>query len=146
MAVNNQNNGVSSIIIGNTTSLFVDTSLSKDAILNVKNSTENFIPVQQILNSKVKLTWSDLPEQAGNFSVFNKKEALENISFNYNRVESNLDQLNKNVVSDYETPESIASLFNTLQTNRTDNQIWKWFVIFALLFLVTEMAIIRFVK
>ena len=146
MAVNNQNNGVSSIIIGNNTSLFIDTSLSKDAILNVKNDAENFIPIQQILNSKVKLTWSDLPEQAGNFSVFNKKEALENISFNYNRVESNLDLLDKNVVSDYETPESIASLFNTLQTNRTDNQIWKWFVIFALLFLVTEMAIIRFVK
>jgi hypothetical protein len=37
------------------------------------------------------------------------------------------------IVSDYKTIESIASL-DTLQTDRTDNQIWKWFVIFALSF------------
>jgi hypothetical protein len=40
--------------------------------------------------------------------------------------------------------DSITNVFDTLQTNRLDNQIWKWFI-FALLFLV-EMAIIRFMK
>jgi hypothetical protein len=57
-----------------------------------------------------------------------------------------LDLANENAVSDYTKIDSIAAVFDTLQTNRTDNQIWKWFLIFALLFLVTEMAIIRFVK
>jgi len=57
-----------------------------------------------------------------------------------------LNQANKAVLSDYKTIDSIETVFNTLQTERTDNQIWKWFVIFALLFLITEMAIIRFVK
>lgn len=146
MAVNNLNNGVNAIIIGNNTNLFIDTTLSKDAILNVKNTTENFIPIQQILNSKVKLMFDELPVQAGNFGVFNKNEIVENISFNYNRTESNIESVDENVVSDYETPESIASLFDSLQTDRTDNQLWKWFVIFALLFLIIEMAIIRFVK
>ena len=58
----------------------------------------------------------------------------------------NLAQANKDALSSYKTIDSIDILFNSLQTDRTDNQIWKWFVIFALLFLVTEMAIIRFVK
>jgi hypothetical protein len=146
MAVNNQNNVVNSIIIGNNTNLFIDTSLSKDAILNVKNGAESFIPIQQILNNKVKLMFNELPVQAGNFSVFNKNEILENISFNYNRTESNIEFVVENLVSNYETSESIASLFDTLETDRTDNSIWKWFVIFALLFLIIEMAIIRFVK
>jgi hypothetical protein len=146
MAVNNQNNVVNSMIIGKNSTLFMDTTLSNDAILNVKNTTESFIPIQQILNSKVKLMFNELPNQAGNFGIFNKKEIVENISFNYDRTESNLDQFDENVVDDYEISESITTLFNALHTNKTDNQLWKWFVIFALLFLVIEMAIIRFVK
>ncbi|MFM2370091.1 MAG: hypothetical protein RL619_2412 [Bacteroidota bacterium] len=146
MAMNNQNNAISALIIGNNNPHFTDASLNKDDILTVKGSDEQFIPIQQILNNKVKMIFNDYPEQAGNFSIYNKKEWLENISFNYNRTESNLAAANENIVSNYKTTESITSFFDTLQTDRTDNKIWKWFVIFALLFLLTEMAIIRFVK
>ncbi|MBP6180458.1 BatA and WFA domain-containing protein [Flavobacterium sp.] len=146
MAMNNQNNAISALIIGNNNPHFTGASLNKDDILTVKGSDEQFIPIQQILNNKVKMIFNDYPEQAGNFSIYNKKEWLENISFNYNRTESNLAAANENILSNYKTTESITSFFDTLQTDRTDNQIWKWFVIFALLFLLTEMAIIRFVK
>ena len=146
MALNNQKNAVNSLTIGNEDPLLVDVALSKDAILNIKNNTETFIPIQQILNNKVKLTFNDFPEQACNFGVYNQKERLQNISFNYNRIESDLYQVNENLLSDYKKIESVATIFDTLQTSRADNQIWKWFVIFAMLFLVTEMAIIRFVK
>jgi hypothetical protein len=54
--------------------------------------------------------------------------------------------IDENALSKYKMIDSITNVFDTLQTNRLDNQIWKWFVIFALLFLVTEMAIIRFMK
>lgn len=146
MGINNQNNGVNALIIGNNNPFFIDATLSKDEILKVQNDGETFIPVQQMLNDKVKLTFNDYPEQAGNFGIYNQKERLQNISFNYNRTESDLDQANEDAVSDYKTIDSIGTVFDTLQTDRTDNQIWKWFVIFALLFLLTEMAIIRFVK
>ena len=146
MGINNQNNGVNALTIGNNNPFFIDASVSKDEILKVQNETETFIPVQKMLNDKVKLTFNDYPEQAGNFGIYNQKERLQNISFNYSRTESDLDQANENAVSDYKTIGSIETVFNTLQTDRTDNQIWKWFVIFALLFLVTEMAIVRFVK
>ena len=146
MGINNQNNGVNALAIGSNNPFFIDATVSKDEILKVQNDAETFIPVQQILNDKVKLTFNDYPEQAGNFGIYNQKERLQNISFNYNRTESDLDQANKNVLSDYKTIDSINTVFDTLQTDRTDNQIWKWFVIFALLFLATEMAIIRFVK
>jgi hypothetical protein len=146
MALNNQNTGINALIIGNGTPYFVESLLSKDEILNVKNNNETFIPIQQILNNKVHLTFNDYPVQAGNFGIYKQKEWLENISFNYNRTESNLALANEKAVSDYKTINSIATVFNTIQTDKTDSQIWKWFVIFALLFLVTEMAIIRFVK
>jgi hypothetical protein len=146
MGINTLNNGVNAITIGNNNPFLVDATLSKDEILKVKNETETFIPVQQILNDKVKITFNDFPVQAGNFGIYNLKERLQNISFNYNRTESDLAQSNENTLSDFKTIDSIDTVFDSLQTDRTDNQIWKWFVIFALLFLVTEMAIIRFVK
>ena len=146
MAMNNQNNGVNALIIGDNKPHLTEASLNKEAILTVKGLAEQFIPIQQIFNTKVKMTFNDYPEQAGNFSIYNKKEWIENISFNYNRTESDLASANDAILSNYKTAESIKSFFDTLQTDRTDNQIWKWFVIFALLFLITEMAIIRFVK
>ncbi|WP_269684146.1 vWA domain-containing protein [Flavobacterium lacustre] len=146
MAVSNQNTGINSLTIGNTTPYFADALLAKDAILTVKGNEEQFIPIQQILNNKVQLVFNDYPEQAGNYGIYNKKDWVENISFNYNRTESNLASANEDAVSEYKIIDSIASVFDTIQTNRTDNQIWKWFLIFALLFLATEMAIIRFVK
>ncbi|WP_119789820.1 vWA domain-containing protein [Flavobacterium anhuiense] len=146
IAQNNQKTGVNALTIGNNQPYFVDVLLTKDAILELKGTEDSFIPVQQILNNKVKLTFNDFPETAGNYSVFDKKEWVENISFNYKRTESDLSQVNTNVVSDFKTADTISTIFNTLQTERTDSQIWKWFVIFALLFLALEMAIIKFVK
>ena len=146
MGQNNQKTGVNALTIGNNKPYFVDVLLSKDAILEVRGNDDSFIPIQQILNNKVKLTFNDFPETAGNYSVFDKKESVENLSFNYKRSESDLSQVNTNVVSDFKTADTISTIFNTLQTERTDSQIWKWFVIFALLFLALEMAIIKFVK
>ena len=146
MAINNQNKGIKALTIGNNNPYWVDVNLSKDEILNVKNENETFIPIQQILNNKVQLTFNDYPVQAGNFEIYKQKNWLQNVSFNYNRTESNLAQANENMLSDYKTNDTIPTIFDTLQTYRIDNQIWKWFVIFALLFLVTEMAILRFVK
>ncbi len=146
IAQNNQKTGVNALTIGNNQPYFVDVLLTKDAILEVKGNEDSFIPIQQILNNKVKLTFNDFPETAGNYGIFDKKEWVENISFNYKRTESDLSQVNTSIVSDFKTADTISTIFNTLQTERTDSQIWKWFVIFALLFLALEMAIIKFVK
>lgn len=146
MALNNQNNGVSAIPIGSNIPFLIDINLAKDDILKVKNESETFIPMQQILTNKVKMTFNDLPVEEGNFGIYNQNERLQNISFNYNRTESDLAATNENLLSNYNTVDSINTVFNTLQTDRSDNQIWKWFAIFALLFLLSEMAIIRFVK
>jgi hypothetical protein len=146
MALSKLNNGINANTIGNNSSYIVPVILSKDEILTVKNSEEKFIPVQQLLNNKVQLFFNDYPEKAGNYTIYDSKKPVENISFNYPRTESNLDQINQSILSDYKTSDSISTIFDTLQTNRSDNQIWKWFIIFALLFLALEMAIIKFMK
>ena len=146
MAQSSQKTGVSAIKIGNNTPFLVDALMAKDEIVSVKNPEENFVPVQQILNNKVKLTFKDYPQNAGNFGIYKKDELLKNISFNYDRTESDVTSTNTDLLDDYKVIDSIETVFDTLQTDRTNNEIWKWFVVLTLLFLVTELFIQKFVK
>ena len=146
MAQSSQKSGVTALTIGENQPFVVETSLSKDEILTVKNQSESFIPVQQLLNTKVKMTFADQPAQAGNFGIFNGTNSVENISFNYSRTESNLSLANPDIAVGFQNSENIESVFNTIQTDRTDTQIWKWFVWLTLLFLVLELLIQKFVK
>jgi hypothetical protein len=75
-----KNTGINAITIGDNSPHIAEASLDKDAILTIKGSDEQFIPIQQILNNKVKMNFQDNPIQAGNFRVYNKKEWIENIS------------------------------------------------------------------
>lgn len=145
MAQNKLKTGLNSIKIGTYNPIFIETTLEKDAILKIKNNTESFIPLQQISNGKVKLTCNDNPTNAGNFEVFNGNQSLSNLSFNYSRTESDLKNIG-NATDDFNKESDIETLFEKLQTNRTDNQIWKWFVVLALLFLILEIFIQKIVK
>ena len=146
MAQSSQKTGISAMVIGENNPILIEAQLLKDEIVTIKNKDEKFIPIQQILNNKVKITFSDYPQQAGNFGIFKQENLLKNISFNYDRSESNLTPISENLLSDYNTKDSVEAVFDTLQTERTDSEIWKWFVIFTLLFLVTELFIQKFVK
>lgn len=150
MAQNAQKSGIKSFAIGKNQSTVVETLLSKDEIVSIKNSQNdakgNFIPVQQILNNKVKLTFNDNPNTAGNYGVFNTNTLIDNLSFNYDRTESNLSNPNTNAADEFEEISDLETIFDTIQTDRTDSQIWKWFVLLTLLFLVIEILIQKLVK
>ncbi len=124
----------------------VDALLSKDEVVTIKNDNYSFIPVQQISNDKVKLSFGDYPEVAGNYSVYQKEKAIANLSFNYPRTESALNQKPNAVFDDFDTINSISEAVDSLQENRTDTQLWKWFLAATLLFLLFELLIQKFVK
>ncbi len=146
MAQNSANMGVNAITIGDNNPIIIETQLAKDEILTVKNTEESFIPVQQILASNVRLTLNDNPQKAGNFAAFKGSEIVKPLSFNYARTEGDLSAANTDALSAFKTIDSIESVFNSLLSDRTNNEIWKWFVILALLFLIAELFIQKFVK
>lgn len=146
MAQNAQKTGVNALIIGENQPFLVGTNLSKDEILEVKNDAEKFIPTQQILYNKVKLEFNDYPIFAGNFGVYKKINLVRNISFNYNRSESNLEPPSNPFLSDYKVVNSIETVFNSLLSDRSNDEIWKIFVLLSLLFLFLEILIQKLVK
>lgn len=146
MAMSADKNGVKYETIGYSNPFLITAKLEEDEIVSIKNTSEEFIPMQQIMSDKIKISCGDNPMEAGNFQVIQNKKPIENISFNYDRSESNLTLPGDETLSNLNKIESIESFFDTIQIERTDSQVWKWFIIFTLLFILLEIFIQKFVK
>lgn len=146
MAATGGKTGISSITIGDDKPLVLDIALGRDEIVNIKGKSEAFIPVQQLLSGKVKLNFNGLPTVSGNYGVYKQTKLQKEISFNYARTESDLNNANPDALADCKTVSSIDQVMDDMLSGRTDNELWKWFVILALLFLVSEILIQKFVK
>lgn len=146
MAQNSSKTGISAITIGTSESLILDALLTKDEVVTVRNEDSDFIPMQQVLSNKVKLSFGDYPEKAGNYAVYKGGNNLKNISFNYARSESNLALQNKAILDNFTVTKSVATVYDDIQSERTADELWKWFVIGTLIFLLLELFIQKFVK
>ena len=146
MAMNKDKNGVKYETIGNTNPFLIIANKTNNEIISIRNPSEEFIPSQQIMSDKIKISCADNPSLAGNFEVIQSKKNVGNISFNFDRKESNLTLPSDETLADLNVVSNIESFFETIQINRTDSQVWKWFLIFALLFLLLELFIQKFVK
>jgi hypothetical protein len=87
-----------------------------------------------------------MPNIAGTYNINNKLEFIENISYNYQKDESNLTYQDLSALEQIKVSPSIPDLFDTLKSDSKINELWKWFVIFALIFLVIEMLILKYFK
>ncbi len=130
--------------IGKANTYDIDVALLQDRILSIENGTTNFVPRQQVFSNKVRLYTDNAPKTAGIYNIKDKSEVLKRVSYNYNRNE-NLLQYRTNF-GKLKTNESIAEVFDTIKSDTKVNALWKWFVTFALLLLITEMLILKFFK
>ena len=133
--------------IGKENNFDVAIELQQDHILTLVNDVSNIIPQQQYFNNKIVITTSETPDIAGTYSINNENIPIKYVSYNHNKEESiltyqNLSFNNSNVI----LSDSIASTFETLKSNSKVNELWKWFVIFALIFLIIEMLILKYLK
>lgn len=145
MAHNQERSGVMSRFIADDTPVFIETKLSKDEVVKLKNNTEEFIPAQQVFSQKIKFSFTEVPKKAGNYGIYKNQELLANIGFNYYRTEGDLSKDNLALLKDY-PQKSIATIFSDLESERSDNELWKLFLLFGFLFLVIEVMIQKFVK
>ncbi|HLN73084.1 MAG TPA: BatA domain-containing protein [Prolixibacteraceae bacterium] len=98
----------------------------------------------------------DIIGQAGHYILYNGNTPAQSLSFNYSREESVPDLLNATQINDLLNTNSLkkiqlidasATNFSTvLQDLNNGKQLWKLFVMFSILFLLIEMAVIKFWK
>ena len=146
MGQNQSKTGINAYTIGENQSLILETVLTKDEAVAIQNNDYSFIPLQQILNAKCKLTFGDYPEKAGNYEVIKDEESLKKISFNFARTESDITAINSGIFDTFTKVNNIATVLNDLASERSSSEIWKWFLFGTLLLLCTELLIQKLIK
>lgn len=132
--------------IGNPNEFAVSISLPQDHILSLKNETVDFIPLQRNSSNSVLITTTDQPETAGIYGVYDKGTKLESVSYNYSRSQSRLNYMNPANWTGTTNYNSLDSIFEKLSADSSVRDFWKWFLIFALLFLAIEMFLLKLLK
>ena len=132
--------------IGKNNTYAVSTELKQDNILSLINDDINIIPEQRYFNNKVVISTSETPNIASTYAINNKNETIKNVSYNYNRRESDLTYKDLSNLQDITISDSITKVFDTIKSDTKVNALWKWFVIFALALLIIEMAILKYFK
>ncbi|RED45874.1 BatA domain-containing protein [Seonamhaeicola aphaedonensis] len=133
-------------IIGKENEFEVETQLQQDDILSLVNNGMSVIPRQKYFNNKVIINTSETPNIANIYSINNKAQTIKSVSFNYDRRESILEYQNFSNNKDVILSNSIHDVFNTIKSDTKVNALWKWFAIFALILLITEMLILKYFK
>ncbi len=121
-------------------------SLEKDEVLHLENEKDKFIPQQRRFNDKVEITLTDLPEKAGTYQVLKQEEKKAQLSFNYNRSENQMIFQDLAEFSNSSLSYDIKDYFKTEINKNEVDHLWKWFVIFALIFLIIEVLLLKLLK
>ena len=132
--------------IGNDNSFNVNVQLNQDEIVSIENADVNIIPKQQYLNNKVLINTLEDPEVSGIYTIKNKNENIQNVSYNYNRADSELNYQDLSTLNNITLSDSITESFDVIKSDTNINALWKWFAIFALVFLIIEMLILKYFK
>lgn len=130
--------------IGNSNEIKVETTQeNQEDVLQIKGENEQFIPLQQIHKNYVQIQTNELPKNSGNFKITTKNKDLQSVSFNYGNSESLLKYANFEIEN---KPESVSSFFKQVKAGFEITELWKWFLIFALVFLLIEILLLKFLK
>lgn len=130
----------------------------QDEVLKIKEqgSSFEFIPEHRALGHMDELYVYQQISKAGNYFLNQGNTPITGLSFNYDRAESEMvfntpDELDQ-LIKDKRFPqirilEPTAQPFTqTLADMSKGIQLWKWFVLAALAFLLTEVVLLRFMK
>ncbi|MAN59780.1 MAG: hypothetical protein CMC08_08100 [Flavobacteriaceae bacterium] len=129
--------------IGRPNTFDVPVSLVQDEILTLRSADQSFIPLQQSKSSFVTVSTNDEPERAGNYDILKDEVLLQGVSFNFPRNEGRLQYQDPKQWTDLNVLESVENALSEISEANAIHSYWKWFVIFALLFLMCEMLILK---
>jgi hypothetical protein len=124
--------------------------------LHKKDSDFSIIPEQKINSGKLTMDLHGGIVEAGYYDLTENDSVYRSYAFNFNRKESQMnflstEQLNQELkrtgIKYYQVLNSSdSSMSKVIKTIQKENDLWKLFIIFALLMLLTEILILRFWK
>jgi hypothetical protein len=117
----------------------------------------DMIPEMRVINNYMNLFVDKQLAIAGFYDVVWQGSTKQNLAFNYDRLESNLifhtleelkDIISKNSLKNYNLIDhkNTTSVAKAIQLEANGTKLWKWCLLFSLLFIAIEICLIRFLK
>lgn len=131
--------------IGNENEIAIPVVTEQDEVVRLRNQ-QDYIPLQQRYSQLVRITTKEQPAMAANYFVMASTDTLGTLSYNYSRVENRNQYLAKGQLEAVNFYDSTTELLNKIREDSSVTTYWKWFIIFAVLFLLLEMAFLKFLK
>lgn len=131
---------------------------SPDEVMKIKDSGGSFeaIPEHRRVGHLEDLNVHGQIPAAGNYILYHADKAVKGLSFNYNRLESDMtfnssDELKEIIANKHMAGVSLLEITGkpfaqALEDLSKGIQLWKWFILAALLFLMFEVLLLRFWK
>lgn len=133
-------------IIGNSNALDLDITLSDEQIIRLTSGKNTIIPQQRRTSKRVSLQFGEEVQFDGNYEIKHENQVLGTLGLNYSRDESHTGYPDFSPPTGWQIHESLEGLFETYRNRTSVNQLWKWFVILALLFVIAEIILQKFWK
>lgn len=131
---------------GTQNQIAIPIQLGNNEILKMADDRDEFIPIQQVKSSHVLITTDEMPSKAGTYRVLHKENTIKTLSYNINREEGVLNYADLSNWSGAGVHTDIPALFSNVYESDSAAGLWKWFVIFALVFLILEMLVLKYMK
>ena len=137
--------------IGSDEIIEAENKISDGDLVYTIHGTEEFIPGQTNLGNKILLNVNDQISEDGFYTLRLDKEDVADLAFNYDRTESNMEMSSSSSLDALADRSGINLLDASLKAdfssyiNEKDKGIvlWRWCLIFALIFLAIEILLLR---
>lgn len=129
--------------IGENSRYSIKADIGKDEIVRLIYEEVNFIPRQRSEGEKLTIETRELPQKAGNYRITKEEDTLAYVSYNHTRKES---VLNYHSIDEKNNFASINAFFEYQSAKHDIVELWKWLLIFAVLMLIAEMLILKYLK
>ncbi len=149
-SVQNKNDHAIYLTIGQQNVIKIDTEDPSDSPVKIIQNDTEFIPLQTKSSEVTKITTEEYPLNQGIYELQSNGEFLQRLAFNHDRIESDLNFNDLKPLTDaYKNIHLYDSLDKALKegNDRNNNKdLWQLFIIFALVFLILEILLQKFLK
>lgn len=125
-------------------------------VMKHTESNKEIIPAYRNIQGKHVLVFGEEIQEAGNYMILKNNQEVTAVSMNYDREESDLEcyteeelgmMIEKNGLTNVNLINSAGKPINkVIEKMNSGTGLWKTFILFALLFLLAEVLLLRFWK
>lgn len=132
--------------IGNENRIRVEAQQQKDKVLQISKNEYSFIPQQRVFSNFIEVYTTDEPKESGIYDIGFDASIATRLAYNYPRDEHKLDYYSAEDFGSLKTYEGFSKAYQEISNNINNSSLWKWFLGLALLFLLIESLLLKFLK